>query len=655
MNILSIDIETYSDVDLIKSGVYAYTASPQFEILLFAYAFDDEEVKVVDLAQGEKLPDKVLEALEDENIIKTAFNANFERVCLSVFLKKDLYAKSWRCTAVHSAELGLPLSLDKVAEVFGLEQQKMKEGKSLIKYFSIPYKLKNIEEGQWDLSDYQNEIIRNYPQDDMEKWWIFKEYCAQDVEVERAIRKKLERFPLINKEEKLYKLDQEINDRGIYIDMELVQKAIECDKLYKDKCYDEARKLTNLTNPNSVAQLKKWLCEKGIDVKSLSQKEIKNILKDCHEDVRKVLELRLKLSKTSVKKYEAIKRALGKDSRVRGLFQFYGANRTGRWAGRLVQVQNLPQNHLANIDTARTLVKNGDLQTLETTFQNVPQVLSELIRTAFIPKENHRFIIVDFSSIEARIIAYLANERWRLDVFNSHGKIYEASASKIFNVPIESVTKNSYLRQKGKIAELALGYGGSIGALKAMGAIEMGLKEEELQDLVKLWRISNPNIVKLWYAIGDAAIEAVRYKTYVAVGKIKIFYQSDIMFITLPSGRKLSYVKPRIEKNKYGTNSITYEGIGATKKWERIETYGPKLVENIVQALARDILGQAMINLDKKGYDIVMHVHDEIVIEAPVGKSSLEEVCEIITVTPDWAEGLPLDADGFESEYYKKS
>lgn len=641
---LAIDIETYSDVDLVRSGVYAYTTSPKFEILLFAYSFDDDEVKVIDLATGETLPNEIILALEDEKIIKTAFNANFERVCLSKYLNKKLSAKSWRCTAVQAASLGLPLSLDGVAQVLGLQKQKMKEGKELIKYFSVPCKPTKSN----------GERNRNYPHHSLERWEVFKKYCAQDVEVEKAIRKRLERYPIITSEQEIYVLDQEINDRGILIDTKLVEKSIECENIHKEDIYAEAQKLTGLENPNSVIQLKQWLLENGVEVESLSKKTVADLAKDAEEDVQRLLNLRSQLSKTSVKKYEAIERVLCADKRVRGLLQFYGANRTGRWAGRLVQVQNLPQNHIKDLTLARDLVKNGEFETLDMLFDNVSQVLSELIRTAFIPKENHRFIVADFSAIEARVIAWLAEEKWRLDVFNSHGKIYEASASQMFKIPIEEITKTSPLRQKGKISELALGYGGSVGALTAMGALDMGVKEEELQGLVSKWRQANPNITKLWWDIDKAAIKVVKEKSFEVVGKIKIFYEKGIMFITLPSGRNLSYIKPRLETNKFGREGITYEGIGATKKWERIETYGPKLVENIVQATARDLLAEAMINVDKKGYEIVMHVHDEIIVEISKDKGSLKEVCDVMAIAPEWAKGLPLRADGFECEYYRK-
>lgn len=641
---LAIDIETYSDVDLVRSGVYAYTTSHKFEILLFAYSFDDDEVKVIDLATGETLPNEIILALEDEKIIKTAFNANFERVCLSKYLNKKLSAKSWRCTAVQAASLGLPLSLDGVAQVLGLQKQKMKEGKELIKYFSVPCKPTKSN----------GERNRNYPHHSLERWEVFKKYCAQDVEVEKAIRKRLQRYPIITSEQEIYVLDQEINDRGILIDTKLVEKSIECDNIHKEDIYAEAQKLTGLENPNSVIQLKQWLLENGVEVESLSKKTVADLAKDAEEDVQRLLNLRTQLSKTSVKKYEAIERALCADKRVRGLLQFYGANRTGRWAGRLVQVQNLPQNHIKDLTLARDLVKNGEFETLDMLFDNVSQVLSELIRTAFIPKENHRFIVADFSAIEARVIAWLAEEKWRLDVFNSHGKIYEASASQMFKIPIEEITKTSPLRQKGKVSELALGYGGSVGALTAMGALDMGVKEEELQGLVSKWRQANPNITKLWWDIDKAAIKVVKEKSFEVVGKIKIFYEKGIMFITLPSGRNLSYIKPRLETNKFGREGITYEGIGATKKWERIETYGPKLVENIVQATARDLLAEAMINVDKKGYEIVMHVHDEIIVEISKDKGSLKEVCDVMAIAPEWAKGLPLRADGFECEYYRK-
>lgn len=945
MSILSIDIETFSDIDLQKSGVYAYTASPNFQILLFAYAFDEEEVKVIDLASGEKLPLKVREALTDDTIIKAAFNATFERVCISKYLNKKLSPSSWQCTAVQAATLGLPLSLNGVAQVLGLMEQKMKEGKDLIKYFSMPCNPTKVNCGR----------TRNYPLNAVDKWEIFKKYCGQDVEVERAIRKKISRYPISENEQKNYVLDQEINDRGILIDFQLVAKAIDCDKLHKEHTLSDAQKLTGLDNPNSVAQLKQWLLENGIEVDSLSKRAVTDLTKETHGEVERLLNLRLQLAKTSIKKYEAIQRSVCPDGRVRGLFQFYGANRTGRWcltgdhevltqkgwikleewsggeiacwnpsteaisfeksnalsfqydgdmyfleskrcsqistpehkmpywsklgfwdrdtienlsrkrfsipftgqrsirsglehselrilimtqadghftrdgdirykfkkirkmercktllrranicfseykyeenlsitiksrnapiwlrefrkktfdwwmleesadvifdelehwdgyrcgpnsiqyssivkknadviqaiahlsgraatiiekhrenekwntayvvniwltpggkneirnhpkkisyngkvycaetttgyfmvrrdgkvwvtgnSGRMVQVQNLPQNHLKDLDLSRKLVKSGDFNTLEILFESIPHVLSELIRTAFIPRPNCRFIVADFSAIEARVIAWLAGEKWRMDVFATHGKIYEASASQMFRVPVEKITKTSPLRQKGKISELALGYGGGVGALTSMGALDMGIKEEELQGLVSAWRLANPNITKLWWDIDKAAVKAVKEKTTETVGRIKIHYESGIMFINLPSGRKLSYIKPRIEPNRFERDAVTYEGIGATKKWERIETYGPKLVENIVQAISRDLLAEAMKKVAEKGYEIVMHVHDEVVIETPVGYGSLKEVCDVMAIIPTWAEGLKLRADGFECDYYRK-
>jgi len=641
---LAIDIETFSDVDLVRSGVYAYTASPHFEILLFAYAFDDEEIQIVDLGSGEKLTAEIIDALMDEAIIKTAFNAQFERTCLSKHLNKNLSPNSWQCTAVQAATLGLPLSLEGVAQVLGLSEQKMRKGKELIKYFSIPCKPTKVNGGR----------TRNLPYHSAEKWTEFKKYCKRDVEVERAIRKKIARYPISENEQRNYILDQQINDRGVLVDLELVAKAMECDKLHRNNTFSQAQKITGLDNPNSVAQLKQWLLDNGIEVDTLSKKAVSDLAKESDGEVERLLNLRLQLAKTSIKKYEAIERSVCLDERVRGLLQFYGANRTGRWAGRLVQVQNLPQNHLKDLTLARNLVKSGDFNTIELLFASVPHLLSELIRTAFIPKDNHRFLVADFSAIEARVIAWLASEKWRMDVFATHGKIYEASASQMFKVPIEEITKTSPLRQKGKISELALGYGGSVGALTAMGALDMGIAEDELQGLVNAWRQANTNITKLWWDIDKAAIKAVKGKATEKVGKIKIQYESGIMFITLPSGRKLSYIKPRIEPNKFERDAVTYEGIGATKKWERIETYGPKLVENIVQAISRDLLAEAMIRLASKKYDIVMHVHDEVIIEAPMNFGSLKEVCDIMAIAPVWAESLPLRADGYECDYYRK-
>lgn len=644
MKTLGIDLETFSIVDLVKAGVYAYTSAPDFEILLFAYAYDEEEVRLIDLASGEKISDQVLRDLEESKVTKVAFNAQFERTCLSKYLNQQLSPDSWQCTAVQSAILGLPLSLEGVGQVLGLEQQKLREGKDLIRYFSIPCK-------PTQTNGYRT---RNLPHHAPEKWERFKTYCQRDVEVERAIRRKIVKYPIPEKEQKLYILDQQINDRGVQIDPDLVTQAIACDTLHQSETFSEAQSLTGLENPNSVAQLKEWLLNNGVEVDSLSKKAVADLAKESDGEVERLLSLRQQMAKTSIKKYEAMKRAGCPDNRVRGLLQFYGANRTGRWAGRLVQVQNLPQNHLPDLTLARNLLKNGRFVELELLFESVPNVLSELIRTAFVPKLGHRFIVADFSAIEARVIAWLAGERWRLGVFATHGKIYEASASQMFKVQIEEITKSSPLRQKGKISELALGYGGSVGALTAMGALDMGVAEEELKPLVTAWRAANPNITKLWWDIDRAALKAVKEKTLQTVGRIKLEYASGILFITLPSRRKLSYIKPRIEKNKFGRDGITYEGIGESKRWCRFDTYGPKLVENIVQATARDLLAEAMLSVDRESYKIVMHVHDEVVIEAPTGTGSIEEVCLIMSVPPEWADGLPLRADGYECEYYRK-
>jgi len=644
MRTLAIDIETYSDVDLQKSGVYAYTASPNFEILLLAYSVDDEEVQIIDIANGEKIKNEIIEALMDKSVIKNAYNAQFERACLSKHLNKHLSPESWQCTMAQSAMLGLPLSLEDVALILGLEKQKMKVGKELIRYFSIPCKPTKSNGGR----------TRNLPQHAPEKWDTFKEYCKKDVEVEMAIRRRIAGYPISLKEQNVYILDQQINDKGVLVDMKLVEKAMECDRLYKEDTFTQAQMLTGLENPNSVMQLKEWLLENGIEVESLSKKNVTELVKETDGEIEELLNMRLQLAKTSIKKYEAIERTVCPDGRVRGLFQYYGANRTGRFAGRLVQVQNLPQNHLFDLNLARNLVKEGQFNTLEILYDSVPNVLSELIRTAFVPKEGHRFIVADFSAIEARILSWLAGEKWRMDVFKTHGKIYEASASQMFHVPIEEITKGSILRQKGKIAELALGYGGSIGALTSMGAISMGVKEEELQGLVNVWRESNPNITKLWWDIDRAALKVVKERAVETIGSIKLYYEKGMMLITLPSGRRLCYIKPRIEPNKFGRDGITYEGIGTTKKWERIETYGPKLVENIVQAIARDLLCESMLNVSDKGYDIVMHCHDEIIVEVPMDFGSVEDVCSIMSINPSWAKGLPLRADGYECMFYRK-
>ncbi len=644
MKTLALDLETFSSVNLIKAGVYSYTSAIDFEILLFAYAFNEEEVQLIDLAQGEKVPSQILTALTDVEITKMAFNANFERTALSKYLGIRLQPNAWQCTAVQSAMLGLPLSLEGVGQVLGLERQKLKEGKDLIRYFCTPCKPTKVNDNR----------TRNLPCHALEKWELFKSYCKRDVEVERDIRKKLSKYPISEHEQMFYILDQEINDRGILIDTQLVQQAIACDMEHKEDTFAQAQRLTGIDNPNSVAQLKAWLFENGVKVESLSKKAVSNLVQETDGDVEELLNLRLQLAKTSIKKYEAIERAICPDKRVRGLLQFYGANRTGRWAGRLVQVHNLPQNHLKDLSLARDLVKKGRFIELELFYESVSTVLSELIRTAFIPSKGNRFMVADFSAIEARVIAWLAGEEWRMEVFKSHGKIYEASASQMFKVPIEEITKGSPLRQKGKISELALGYGGSVGALTAMGALEMGLTEEELRPLVMSWRSANPNITKLWWDVDKTALKAVKGKTTQVLGRLTFEYASGILFITLPSGRKLCYIKPKIELNQYGREGITYEGIGESKRWCRINTYGPKLVENIVQAIARDLLAEAMVAVNAAGYPILMHVHDEIIIEERIGKGALKEVCDIMAIAPSWAEGLPLRADGFECEYYKK-
>lgn len=641
---LAIDIETYSDVDLISCGVYKYSSSPYFEILLIAYSVDDKETVCIDVANGEEPPKEFMEMLFDDTVTKTAFNANFERTCFSNYYQHSFRPEAWRCTAVQAAMLALPLSLEGVGAVLGLDKQKMTEGKELIKYFCSPCKATKSNGGR----------TRNLPKDAPEKWRQFKTYCIRDVDVEKQIRQRLAKFPIPKREQEIYCLDQRINDRGIMVDRNLVNHAVACDLLYKETATARAYELTGLENPNSVSQLKLWLKEKGLEVDSLAKDTVKDLSMKAEGDVQEVLKLRLATSKTSVKKYEAIDRSVCAESRVHGLLQFYGANRTGRWAGRLVQIHNLPQNHLPDLELARALVSEGRYEEVELFYESTPNVLSELIRTAFVAKPGCRFIISDYSAIEARVLAWLAGEEWRLQVFETHGKIYEASASAMFHVPIEEITKTSPLRQKGKISELALGYGGAVGALTSMGALKMGLTEEELPGLVSTWRSANPHITAFWWAVDEAAITAVRDKKTSKVGRVSFEYKSGILFVTLPSGRKLSYVKPRMMLNKFGREGLTYEGIGESKKWMRLETYGPKLVENIVQAASRDILAEAMLRLEKEGFDIVCHVHDEVVLEVPDGKSSVEEVNEIMAVNPVWTEGLPLKAAGFESPFYKK-
>ena len=667
MKTLSIDIETYSSIDLTKSGVYKYTQN-DFEILLIAYAYDDEEIKIIDLKNNEKIPEKLKEDILDENIIKTAFNANFERVCLSKYFNTYLSPKMFRCTQVHALYLGLPHGLENVAKSLRLKEQKLEEGKSLIRFFN---KRENL-----DLLTSNNENIKKG--EVLKKYEEFKKYCINDVKVERSIRKILEKVKLPESEQKLWQLDQEINDRGVLVDSKLLNNAIYYDNYFKNILIEKLKTITNINNPKSNNQMKDYLNSLGLNVNSLSKESVESLLnsdevkKNPHyEKIKEVLHLRKMLNKTSTKKYESMKRCMCDDERIRGLFQFYGANRTGRWAGRLVQVQNLPQNKINNLEKVREKIRNDiikDFPSRKKEFnknlnlnlynnENLSSLLSQLIRTTFIPKKNHRFIIADFSAIEARIIAYLSNEKWRIDVFNTHGKIYEASASKMFKVDIDEITKESELRQKGKIAELALGYQGGVGALVSMGAYNMNLCESELIEIVKAFRSSNPNIVKLWNNAQKAFIEAVKNKSVVHIDKnISFIYEGNILFIKLPSGRRLSYIRPKIDyDNIFNKYIITYEGIDpTTKKSKRLTTYGGKLVENIVQAIARDVLGEAMMNLRNKGFNIVMHVHDEIVLEVENGVSSVEEVCEIMCKENKYLKGLKLKADGFESKYYKK-
>ena len=643
-SLLSMDIECFSDVDLIKCGVYAYADSPAFEILLFAWSFDGGETQIIDLAQGEKLPAEVEEAIFDVSVTKTAYNANFERTCLSKHFGRYIPPESWHCSAVQAAMLALPRSLEDVGRVLGLDEQKMKEGKELIRYFCVPCKPTKANGGR----------TRNLPCHAPEKWELFKTYCKRDVDVEKSIRRKLHNFPIPESEMELYRLDQRINDRGVLVDMGLVEQAIACERLHKEVVTKRAYELTGLENPNSVAQLKGWLGDKGMEAESLSKKAVADMIAETDGEVEELLRLRLLMAKTSVKKYEAMERSVCSDGRVHGLLQFYGANRTGRFAGRLVQIQNLPQNHIPDLELARELVKQGRFEDIELLYDSTPNVLSELIRTAFIPKPGCRFVVADFSAIEARVLAWLSGEQWRLDVFTSHGKIYEASASSMFHVPMEEITKTSPLRQKGKLAELGLGFGGAAGALISMGALDMGLTEDELPPLVAAWRKANPHITQFWWDVDAAAIKAVREKQKTKVGRIIFEYKSGILFITLPSGRKLSYVKPRMAVNRFGRDGLTYEGISENKKWSRIETYGPKLVENIVQGTARDLLAEAMLRVEKKGYPIVMHCHDEIIAEVPDGIGSVDEMCEVMAVQPVWAEGLPLRADGYSCSFYQK-
>lgn len=645
MKTLSIDIETYSSVNLAKAGVYRYVESPNFEILLFGYSMDGDSVHVIDLACGEKLPGEIIDALTDDTITKWAFNANFERVCLSHFLGlptgEYLDPVSWKCSMVWAATMGLPLSLEGVGSVLKLDKQKLTEGKDLIKYFCQPCAPTKSNDQR----------TRNYPYHAPDKWSAFKKYNARDVETEMSIQEKLTKFPVPDSVWDEYHLDQEINDRGVALDMTLVKEAIVMDGRSRSELTTAMKHLTELENPNSVQQMKLWLADNGIETDTLGKKAVVELLKTAPPELSDVLSLRQQLAKSSVRKYQAMENAVCSDGRARGMFQFYGANRTGRWAGRLIQMQNLPQNHLEDLAEARALVRCGDFDALEMLYEDVPDTLSQLIRTAFVPKTGAKFFVSDFSAIEARVIAWLAGEQWRQDVFAKGGDIYCASASQMFKVPVEKHGINGHLRQKGKIAELALGYGGSVGALKAMGALEMGLAEDELPPLVDAWRQSNPRIVQFWWDVDRAAMEAVRHKHTNVTHGITFSCRSGMLFITLPSGRQLAYVKPRIGENKFGGSCITYEGVGGTKKWERLDSYGPKFVENIVQATARDILCYAMQTL--QCCSIVMHIHDEVVIEAD-SRMSLNAVCQQMGRTPSWAKGLLLSADGYECDFYKK-
>ncbi|WP_347472943.1 DNA polymerase [Clostridium kluyveri] len=659
MKTISIDIETFSDVNLQKSGVYKYVQSSMFKILLFGYSINGSDVIIVDLAQGETIPVDIIMALTDGTIIKWAFNAQFERICLSAYLKKYypqyfysysipedtvgdyLDPRSWRCSMIWSAYMGLPLSLAGVGAVLGLEEQKLKEGKELIRYFCVPCKPTKTNGGR----------IRNLPHHDMAKWSSFISYNKRDVEVEMSIQVKLEKFPVPNFIWEEYHLDQKINDRGIQLDMDVVANAISIDERSKNQLSQDMQKLTSLENPNSVQQMKKWLSDNGLETDSLDKKVIADLLKTATEPLRSVLILRQQLAKSSVKKYQAMENAVCEDGRARGMFQFYGANRSGRWAGRLIQLQNLPQNHMPDLEQARSLIKENEYDALEFLYDDIPDTLSQLIRTAFVPRNDMKFVVADFSAIEARVLSFLAKETWRNKVFKDNGDIYCASASAMFCVPVEKHGVNRHLRQKGKIAELALGYGGSIGALKSMGAFEMGLAEEELQPLVDAWRSANPMIVQFWWDVDRAVKSAVKQKISTETHGIHFICKSGMLFIKLPSSRCLSYVKPRIGENKFGGESVTYEGVGTTKKWERIESYGSKFVENIVQAISRDILMYAIRILSH--CFICGHVHDEVIIECSKDVS-VDAICEQMGRTPPWIEDLLLRADGYETTFYKK-
>ena len=655
INMITIDIETKSDKDISKCGIYAYTDTPYFDILLFAYSIDGQPIQVVDMANGEEIPENVLAALADENVVKRAFNCNFERVCLSKYLRENhpqyfqsysidvdtvgdfLNPESWHCSMIHARTLGLPSSLAEVGKVLGIEQQKMTEGKALIKFFCMPY----------DTIDGVPQF--HSPTDYPDKWEIFKAYNKRDVEAEMEIDKKLSRFPVPDFIWQEFYLDQEINDRGILVDMQLADKAISLDAEAKEELTTEMQRLTGVENPNSVYQLLDWLETQGYKSDSLGKAQVQELIKTAKEPVKSVLQMRLQLSKSSVKKYTAMKNTACSDNRARGMFSFYGASRTGRWAGRNVQLQNLPQNHLPDLTEARELVKYGSFEDIQMLYDDVPDTLSQLIRTAFIPRQGMKFIVADFSAIEARVIAWLAGETWRMQAFADGKDIYCASASKIFGVPVVKHGINGHLRQKGKVAELACGYGGSVGAMKAMGG--SGMSDAELKQIVTDWRTASPHIVQLWWDVENAAIKAVRDKTETETHGIHFSYESGFLFIRLLSGRRLAYVKPRIGENRFGGDSITYEGIGTGKKWERLETYSGKLVENIVQATARDLLFYSMQTLSQ--HFIVGHIHDEMIIECPKD-TKLDEICQQMARTPDWAKGLLLRADGYECSFYKK-
>ncbi len=645
INTLEIDIESFSDVDLSKTGVYRYSESPNFEILLFGYSVDGGDVKVIDLACGEKIPVEIMSALEDETVEKWAYNAQFERICLSRYLGlpdgEYLDPSSWKCSMVWAAYLGLPQSLENVGAVLGLEKQKLSEGKDLIRYFCVPCKPTKTNGGR----------TRNLPEHDREKWERFKAYNLRDVEAEMQIQQRLVKFPMPDFVWEEYWQDQEINDRGIGVDMEMVEQSIQIDERSKSRLSNAMKKLTELENPNSVQQMKQWLSENGMETDSLDKKAVAELLKTAPEPLAEALALRQQIAKSSVKKYTAMRNAVCRDSRARGMFRFYGGNRTGRFSGRIIQLQNLPQNHIPDLAQARELVKAGDFDALSMLYEDIPDTLSQLIRTAFVPQGGRKFIVADFSAIEARVIAWIAGERWRIKVFEGGGDIYCASASQMFHVPVEKHGVNGHLRQKGKIAELALGYGGSVGALKSMGALEMGLSEEELQPLVSAWRDSNPSITEFWWAVDRAVKECIKKRVPTETHGIRFNYQSGMLFITLFSGRRLAYVKPRIGENQFGGESVTYMGVGGTKKWKRLESYGPKFVENIVQAVSRDILCYAMRTL--RNCAIVAHVHDEVIIEAD-SRMSVEAVCEQMGRTPPWAKGLLLRADGYYCSWYQK-